>query len=234
MNPARFADALRVNGAITASVERRALAWLATRLPPWIGSDHLTLLALLAMGSAGLSYWAAANIHPAALILGVVSLAVNWFGDSLDGTLARVRGQQRPRYGYYVDHVVDCIGAALLFGGLALSGYMSPLVALGVLAAYLLVSAEVYLATHALAVFRMSSFGVGPTELRLMLAAGTLALFANPTVPLFGARHLLFDVGGVAAITGLTATLLVSVARNGLVLYRAEPLPPQTREAACL
>ena len=231
MHSARFCETRRVNRALTASVERRALVWLAARLPAWVGSDHLTVLALLAMCGAGASFWAAGQLHPVALLLVVASLAINWFGDSLDGTLARVRDQQRPRYGYYVDHVVDCLGTAVLFGGLALSGYMSPLVALGVLVTYLLVSAEVYLATHSLAEFRMSSFGVGPTELRLILAAGTLALFFDPRVAVFGGQYRLFDVGGAIAMGAMTVALLVSVVRNVLTLYRAEPLP---QRASCL
>jgi archaetidylinositol phosphate synthase len=225
MSAAEVCHVVRINTGLTATVERRLLVWLAHRLPRWIGSDHLTLVALLAMGAAGASYWAAAHIHPLALLGVIAALALNWFGDSLDGTLARVRHQQRPRYGYYVDHVVDCIGAVMLFGGLALSGFMSPIVALGVLAAYLLVSAETYLATHSLAEFRMSRFGVGPTELRLLLAAGTLALFTEPVVSLLGSRYLLFDVGGVTAIAGMAIATLVSVVRNGRALYRAEPLP---------
>ena len=106
----------------------------------------------------------------------VLCLLLNWFGDSLDGTVARVRDQQRPRYGYYVDHVIDLAGTALLFAGLAASGYMSPTIATLVVAAFFLVSAETYLATHARGVFKMAFIGVGPTELRILLAAGAIAL----------------------------------------------------------
>ncbi|MCY4508229.1 MAG: CDP-alcohol phosphatidyltransferase family protein [Acidobacteria bacterium] len=222
---------VRENGSLLAASERRVLLWLATRLPGWVTSDQLTALALAAMLGSGLAYWTA-SLNPAGLLLVVVGLAVNWFGDSLDGTLARVRNQQRPRYGYYVDHVVDLIGACALLGGLGLSGYMSPLVAMGLLAAYLLVSAEVYLATHACGVFRLSTWRFGPTELRILLAAGTLALLAKPTVTLMGQPYRLFDVGGVAAIGAMTAVLLWSAARNTAALYRAEPLPARERPAA--
>ena len=119
---------------ILAPIEKRTLIWLAHRLPAWVNSDHLTALALAAMLFAGLSYWLA-SVTPAGLFLVVACLAVNWFGDSLDGTLARVRCHQRPRYGFYVDHVVDAVGAVFLFGGMGLSGYMSPLVSLILLAA---------------------------------------------------------------------------------------------------
>ena len=125
-----------------AGPEKRLLVWIAHRLPRWINSDHLTLLGIISMLGAGLSFWSA-RWHPWALLFVVVFLALNWFGDSLDGTVARVRDQQRPRYGYYVDHVIDILGTFFLVGGLALSGFMSPVVALGLLVAYYMVSAEV-------------------------------------------------------------------------------------------
>jgi phosphatidylglycerophosphate synthase len=192
--------------------------------PVCTGSDHLTVLALVAMIGAGLAFWLSPS-HPIGLAVVVVCLALNWFGDSLDGTLARVRQQQRPRYGYYVDHVVDTIGAACLIGGLALSGYMTPIVALGLLVAYLMLAAEIYLATHSLGRFQLSFFKVGPTELRIGLAIGTLVLYVRPVIQMLGRSYLLFDVGGVAAIAGLVVTFLVSAARNTRALYRLEKIP---------
>src|SRR5207244_81447 len=114
--------------------------------------DHLTLLALGAMALTGLSY-AAARFTRAGLLFAIVGLVLNWFGDSLDGTLARVRHQERPRYGFYVDHIVDCLGVFCLVAGLGLSGFMSPLVAAGFLIAYFMLSIEIYLATYCLALF---------------------------------------------------------------------------------
>src|SRR5262249_47717751 len=148
-----------------------------------------------------------------------------WFGDSLDGTLARVRRLQRPRYGFYVDHVVDAFGASFLLGGLALSGYMSVVVAFALLVAYLLLTIEIYLATYCLAVFRLSYWHLGPTELRIILAIGTLALRSHSTTEVLGRRCLLFDVGGTAAIAAIVLTLVLSVVRNVRFLYAAEPLP---------
>ena len=116
-----------------------------------------------------------------------LALAANWFGDSLDGTVARVRAQQRPRYGYYVDHVIDLAGTAALLAGMGASGLMQPSIALAVLAAYLLVSAETYLATHTVGVFRLSFAGVGPTELRILIAAGGFYVAAHPWVEIAGA-----------------------------------------------
>jgi len=205
-----------------AGPEQRLLIWMAERLPRWINSDHLTILGFSSMLGAGLAFWAA-RWHAWALPLVVVALALNWFGDSLDGTLARVRNQQRPRYGYYVDHVIDIVGTLFLVGGLALSGFMSPIVALGLLVAYDMVSAEVFLATHARGVFRMAFLGFGPTELRLGLAAGTLSLLRSPWARLgdFG-TYLLFDVGGLVAIAGLAVALVSSAIRNTRALYLAE------------
>ncbi len=215
---------VRENMGLLADAERQALEYMATRMPGWVNSDHLTLIGLSGMLLAGAAYWAA-SWNRLALVLVVVALALNWFGDSLDGTLARVRNRQRPQYGFYVDHVVDLLGTFFLVGGMALSGYMNPLVALGMLVAFLMVEAEVYLATHVRRVFRMSFMRLGPTELRIILAIGTLYLLYKPWVQLGGAgRFLLFDVGGIVSIVGMGVALLVSAIRNTHALYKAEPL----------
>src|SRR5262249_59669638 len=108
---------------------------------------------------------------------------LNWFGDSLDGTVARVRRAERPRYGFYVDHVLDIAGATLLLGGMACSTFMHPAIAMALLIAYLLVSGETFLATAVRGVFKMSFAGVGPTELRILLAAAPLPLPRAPPPP---------------------------------------------------
>jgi phosphatidylglycerophosphate synthase len=216
---------IRQHTSLLARAEKRLLEKLAERMPNWVNSDHLTLLGLCGMLLAGAAYWAASwNRH--ALLLVVLALAINWFGDSLDGTLARVRNRQRPRYGYYVDHVIDLFGTFFLLGGLALSGYMSPMVALGLLAAFFMVEAQVYLATHVLGVFRLAFLKVGPTELRIILAIGTVCLLYKPWVALGSiGRFLLFDVGGIISIAGMAMTLVVSSVRNTRELYKAETLP---------
>lgn len=213
---------LRENHGLLAGAEKRTLVWLAQRMPAWVTSDHLTLLGLTSMLIAGWAF-ALARWTPWGLALVVLALAANWFGDSLDGTLARVRNRQRPRYGYYVDHVIDIFGALFLLCGLALSGYMNPFLAIGLLVAYLMVSAEVFLATYARGIFRLASFGFGPTELRIVLAIGALSLVRDPHVSL-GAlgSYRLFDVGGVMAIAGMAAALVVSSVRNARALYLAE------------
>jgi phosphatidylglycerophosphate synthase len=214
---------VREHHSVLAAAEKRLLVRIAGRLPHFINSDHLTLLALLAMALAGAGY-ALARWNPLALWLVIGALALNWFGDSLDGTLARVRRAERPRYGFYVDHVLDLVGITLLMGGLACSGYMAPIVALSVLVAYLLAAGEVFLATASHGVFRMSFAGVGPTELRILLGIGTLALFRDPHVDLgLAGRVGLFDLGGMIATVGMLVTLAVGVCRNTSALARLEP-----------
>ena len=222
-NP-EFVHAARLMNGISVPLERRILAWLAARIPASIGPDHLTALGFVAMIGAGACYWLGGS-HPLALLGVVVCLAVNWFGDSLDGTVARARRQERPRYGFYVDHVLDMFGSFFLLGGLALSGFMTPIVALGLLATYVMLTTEVYLATYCLATFRLSFFKLGPTELRIVLAAGTLVLFVNPGASALGGRFLLFDVGAVVAMCGIVVALVTSTVRHTIDLYRAERLP---------
>jgi len=225
----RFREAKRTQESFLAALEKKTLVWLAARTPSWVNSDHLTLLGLAAMAGAGAGYWWS-RTNLAGLLLVIVCLALNWLGDSLDGTLARVRNHQRPRYGFYVDHVVDAFGALFLLGGLALSGYMSPMVAIGLLVAYLLLSIEVYLATYTLGDFKISYYKMSPTELRILLCIGNIALLHKSVVHLFGRAYKLFDVAGTMGISGMLLLLLISVIKNTTKLYRKEPLsetPPK-------
>jgi phosphatidylglycerophosphate synthase len=215
---------IRIQASLLAPVEKRCLIWLAERMPAAVNSDHLTALGAVAMLAAGLCY-AVGGQSPVALLLAVALLAVNWFGDSLDGTLARVRKHERPRYGFYVDHVLDALGILCIFSGLAAGGYMSPVIAGGFLLAYYLLSIEIALATHAVGVFRISYWKFGPTELRILMGIGTLQLMRSDVVEIAGLRVLLFDVGGAVAIVGLAATFIASAVTNARHLYRAEPLP---------
>jgi phosphatidylglycerophosphate synthase len=217
------AEHTREHRSFLAAAEKRALIAIARRLPAAINSDHLTSLGLLAMAVAGAGF-ALSRWDVRALWIVIPALALNWFGDSLDGTLARVRKVERPRYGFYVDHVLDIVGATLLFAGLAASGFMTPSIAVAVLIAYLLVSAEVFLATSVHGVFRMSFSGFGPTELRILLAIGVLALFRDPHVDLGVIGRLrLFDVGGLIAIAGMALAFTVNAVRNTTALAREEP-----------
>ena len=215
----------RENHGLLAALEKRTLVWIARRLPLAINSDHLSALGLAAMFSAGVSFalfqvtpWGAAGV--------IISLAANWFGDSLDGTVARVRNQQRPRYGYYVDHVIDLAGAVFLLTGLACSGLMHPMIAAMVLCGYLLVSAETYLSTHARRIFRLDAFGMGPTELRIVLAIGAVRAAYDPMASLGALGSMrLFDIGGVVAAAGMGGVFAVSAIRNARALSQEEPRP---------
>src|SRR3954471_11683245 len=173
---------VREHTSILASAEKRLLVRMAENLPAWVNSDHLTSLGAVAMLGIGAAFWAGGAFLPMVIPL----LVLNWFGDSLDGTLARVRRQERPRYGYYVDHVLDAAGFAALFGGLMLGGHMSPTLGLGFLAAYYLLVVEISLATHARGTFKLAFLKVGPTELRILLAVGTLQLMRAGGVSILG------------------------------------------------
>lgn len=219
----RFQEALRVQESVTADAERKTLAWLAARLPARVNPDHLTMLGFAAMFLAGASY-AVARVNHAGLILATFFLAVNWFGDSLDGTLARLRNRQRPRYGFYVDHMIDTFGGLFLMGGLAASGFIDWRIALGMFVAFLMLSVEVYLATQALGRFQMSFAKFGPTEIRILLSLGNVALWFYPDAHAFGGPFRIFDVGGMVAIAGMATMLVASAVFNTVKLYRAETL----------
>jgi len=217
-----FRNAVRLQESFTAAAERKALAWLAARLPAWVNSDHLTLLGFVAMLLAGASYAFARN-HRSGLLLATFFLALNWFGDSLDGTLARLRNRQRPRYGFYVDHMVDTFGGFFLMGGLAMSGFIDWRIAAGMFVAFLMLSIEVYLATYTVGTFRLSFAKFGPTEIRILLALGNVELWLHPGARILGSSYRLFDVAGIIAIAGMSLMLVVSTILNTLKLYRAEP-----------
>ncbi|HKF24035.1 MAG TPA: CDP-alcohol phosphatidyltransferase family protein [Candidatus Angelobacter sp.] len=219
-----FREAKRTQQSFLAAAEKKTLLWLAARTPAWINSDHLTVLGLVAMAGAGAGYWWS-RTNRAGLIVVIVFLALNWLGDSLDGTLARFRNCPRPRYGFYVDHVVDAFSTVFLLGGLALSGYMSPWVAFGLLITYLVMLVEVCLASYTLGDFKISYFKMGPTELRILLSIGNLVLFWKSMSHIAGRVYRLFDVAGTIGIAGMLLVLLISVVTNTLRLYRREPLP---------
>jgi phosphatidylglycerophosphate synthase len=218
-----FKPAARHQESLLAPLEKKALIGMARRLPRWVHPDHLTLLGLMGMVLAGACYFYS-KWQPLALVGVVFALALNWFGDSLDGTLARVRNRQRPRYGFYVDHIVDAFGALFLISGLGLSGYMSGTIALSLIIAYFLLSIELYLATYATGVFRLS-FGIwGPTELRIVVALGTLYLFKKPVVNIGSGQYRLCDVAGTVTIVSLGLFTIYSVIQNTMRLYREERL----------
>lgn len=219
-----FKNATREQNSVLAPLERAALRGLARRMPAWVNSDHLSLLGLVAMFVAGVLY-AASGRNPLLLHLVNVCIFLNWFGDSLDGTLARYRDCQRPRYGFYVDHIIDTFGTMFLIFGLAISGYMSERVAAVTLVVFLMLAINSYLAAHTLGIFKISHGKLGPTEIRLVLIIGNLFLIHSAHARIFGHRYLLFDIGGVVGIFVMGTMLVVSSIMNTCSLYKLEPLP---------
>ncbi|HZL28064.1 MAG TPA: CDP-alcohol phosphatidyltransferase family protein [Acidobacteriaceae bacterium] len=219
-----FTTAIRINRSLTASIEKRTLIYLAEHAPTWLTSDQLTLLGLTAQIAAGIAH-ALARYNRLALLAVIVCLILNWLGDSLDGTLARVRHQQRPRYGFYVDHIVDVFGAVALMCGLACSGLLHWQTGIAMLIAFLILSAESYLATHTLSRFELSQGLFGPTELRILLILGNLAALRNPHATILGHRFLLFDIGGAIGAASMFVLAIVITIRHTAELYHQEPLP---------
>jgi len=218
-----FKPARRVNQALTARIEKRALQWMALRAPKWITSDGLTILGLGAQVAAGVFY-ALSRYNRLALLLVIVCIVLNWFGDSMDGTLARVRKQERPRYGFYVDHIVDIFGSVALMCGLGFSGFLHWQIAVAMLIAFLVLSGESYLATYSLAHFQLSQGIFGPTEIRILLIIGNLALLRSPYSTIFGHKMLLFDLGGAIAAVSMSIMAIIVTVRHTRQLYRQEPL----------
>ncbi len=216
-----FKAAEREHTSVLADAEKRTLIRIAGSLPQWVNSDHLTGLGFVALLAAGVSYWYA-SVNKYALIAVIVFLILNWFGDSLDGTLARVRNKQRPRYGFYLDHILDSIGMFFLIGGIALSGYLSPVVAFAFLTAYLLLSIEIYLATYAIGKFHLSYWRFGPTELRILLSIGNLVVLSHPYAKILGEQYLLFDVGFAVGTVALTLILIQATVKHTVQLYKEE------------
>jgi phosphatidylglycerophosphate synthase len=205
---------------LLARPETRVLEWIAGRLPRWVMPDHLTALGVLAAVGIAAAY-ALSNQDPVWLWAASGLLVVHWFGDSLDGTLARVRKSERPRYGYYLDHLVDAIATALIGIGLGLSPYMLLATGLVVVIAYLVLSINTYLETHALGRFSLGYGRLGPTEARvgLIVVNTVLALGVAPVV----AGMSVLDVAllGVAGL--MIAGLVVRALRNLRELARLEP-----------
>jgi archaetidylinositol phosphate synthase len=216
-----FKEARREVQGVTASLEQGAIRFLCARLPAWVQSDHLTALGLAATVGVGIAY-ALSESAPAWLHVVNVLLVVNWFGDSLDGSLARFRRCERPRYGFYVDHIVDAVGALMVIGGLALSGLMSPAAAAVLLIAYYLMAIHVYLATYTAGTFKISYGPIGGTELRILLAAANTAALYWPRLLFGGVNVRLFDVLAALMTLGVLGAFAVSVPRLALALRRAD------------
>lgn len=209
---------------LLARFERRVLPRLAAALPEWVVPDHLTVLGLLASTVTAAAYLLS-NQDPRWLWLANVSIVVNWFGDSLDGNLARYRKIERPRYGYYLDHLTDAYSTLAVGLGLGLSPYMLLSVGLAISIVYFVMSINVYLETHVFKQFQLGYGNFGPTEARVILILlNTIALVWGPLpFDLLGVGATIFDVAGLLAAGGMLLLLLVRVTRNLRALARLEP-----------
>lgn len=209
---------------VLSEAERRLLQWLAPRLPARLLPDHFTLIGILGSCLATFAYLMS-NQGPGWLWVASLGFAVNWFGDSLDGTVARVRRIQRPRYGFYLDHLVDAFSTLAIGLGLGLSPYMLLSVGLAVVVAYLVLSINVYLESQVMNDFRFGYGVMGPTETRIFLVAlNTLAATIGP-IPFeaFGVGATVFDLAGVITVAIMVGMLTRRVARNLRLLGRMEP-----------
>src|SRR5512140_2563829 len=215
---------VRANESLLAVAERRLLQRLAASLPAWVMPDHLTSLGLIASTLVGAGY-ALSNRNELWLWLVNAAVVLNWFGDSLDGTTARYRKTERPRYGYYLDHLTDAYSTLAIGLGLGFSPYMLLAVGLAIVVAYLTLSVNVYLETHVFAEFSFSYGRLGPTYVRVLLILLITAVFFGAAMPfhLLGAGDTVFDVFGIAAALAMLGLLLFRAAGNLRRLARMEP-----------
>jgi len=220
----RHADAPRDKKFLLARHEARVLEWVARRLPSWVMPDHLTALGVVAAVGIAAAYLLS-NGHGAWLWAASGLLLVHWLGDSLDGTLARVREIERPTYGYYLDHLVDAIATALIGLGLGLSPYMLLSTGLVIVISYLVLSINTYLETYAFGVFTLGYGRVGPTEVRILLIGlnTLLALGVGLGFHVGGLGLTVLDLIGVGIAGAMLTTLIGRAARNLRVLAAREP-----------
>ena len=210
---------------LLAGPEKRLLTALTAYVPRTIRSNHLTVLGTFGAVAAGAGY-ALSSATSAWLWLATLGLAINWLGDSLDGTLARVRQTQRPKYGYYLDHIVDAFSTAVIGLGIGLSPYVDVGIALGLVVAYLALSINVYLESTVFGVFRLAYGKIGPTEVRIILVLlNTAVLVYEATTATRSLALARFANWGMTAVlVGMVAVLVARFARN---VYRLAKLEPQ-------
>ena len=211
----------RVNDILLAPLERPALRWLAAHTPAWISPDHMTVLGILGSIVVFAGYWMT-HLNPAFLWLASLGFVINWFGDSLDGTIARHRRQERPLYGFFVDHIVDAVSEVLIILGLGLSPYVRFDLACLALIGYLLLSILVYLRTCVKGEFVISYGKLGPTEARLIvIGANTIVFFVgNPQLTLLNTTATIYDWLVIAVTLVFGGIFIVSTIKQSLLLAK--------------
>lgn len=222
---------MRVQTSFLNAIEKKVLVWLAGRQPSWVTSDMLTFIGFVGAVIVAVGYALCSN--PAFLWLASLGWIINWYGDSLDGTLARVRGQQRPVYGFFIDHNVDCINEAIMFIGIGLSPLMNLDIALLVLAAYLIISIYVYISAHLKGEFKLTYGKMGPTELRVIMVIVNTLWFFTPWLreyrcefnALGSAWSLsILDFVAIAIFIGIAASYITSLYKDGKAYAKSDPL----------
>jgi phosphatidylglycerophosphate synthase len=201
-------QALRIQTSFINGIEKRALVWLAKRMPRWVNSDTLTAVGTLGALIVAICF-ALSCLNVQWLWLSSFGLLVNWFGDSLDGTLARVRDCQRPVYGYYVDHTVDCINEGLMFIGAGLSPFLHLDLALLAYAIYLVLTINVSINAHLKGEFRLTYFKLGPTEFRIIVIVANTLLISIPALAAIANTHTLFGLTVTMHILDYVAAFII-------------------------
>lgn len=219
-----MSDAKRELTFLLADPERRLLRRIAGALPGCVTSDALTALGVAGAAGAGVAY-ALSGLHAGWLWVASLMIAVNWFGDSLDGTLARVRHQERPKYGYYLDHIVDAVSTAAIGVGIGLSPWVDLEVALLLVVAYLALSINVYLESAVFGVFRLAYGRLGPTEVRVVLVIANAAVALGGAGAARDAVALATNLGAALLAMVMLAILTARFAGNMQRLARMEPSP---------
>lgn len=228
----------RIQTSILNGVERKVLVWLAERQPRWVVSDTLTFIGSIGALLIGLGFVLASR-NAAWLWLSFFGFIVNWYGDSLDGTLARVRKTPRPIYGYYIDHTVDCINEAFMFLGIGLSSYMYLSLALALFAVYLCLTVNVGTNAHLKGEFKLTYAKLGPTEFRIIAMALIAVLyFVKPlqtfsvTLDVFGKSISLgsIDLAGIVILAILVVIYLVTIINDAKGYAKIDPMPKREGE----
>ena len=227
------ADAVRIQTSILNAGEKKVLVWLAKRQPKWMTSDILTYIGTFGAIVIAAGYiLASVNIN--FLWLSSLGFVINWYGDSLDGTLARVRNRQRPVYGYYIDHTVDCINEFLIFIGIGLSGLMHFELALLILAVYFMLTINVSINAHLKKEFRLTYAKLGPTEFRILAIIANTVLALAPSLAhftfilsMFGKRLTLMslDVFGILVLIVLMVIYIGTIAKDARDYAKMDPMP---------